>query len=466
MRENLQCNCHICKIERHLVISLSEPHYSDEFLRLAQAAAPLATFSTARALVEHLHAHRDGGTSVPSASEIVGCLIKSSSHISETELRNSVLVLSFVPMIHRTYREVRAWFREIEAEDIAQQILTLFLELVDSAGPITISNHLPIALTRTLRKNAFRWAEKEKRLTIQREFDKSQASHEPGANDTFETVSVLNDFLDHCCQIGILSRFERDLLIKIRIDGFLTKEVSSNNPVLSARAVESRIQRILKRLHKASLQGNTAQKSETTIVQPGESNSGTNYSSEARTFSLRSLSDFLPISKSRRQLSLDSSPKQREHKRQQSAATQRNLSSPIATTLSSASGRVGVILGAAPQRRDAIRSSVLPPTLARHTKFGERLSSNPDAGLTRIILKELADNEEITPQQIRLPLAQARVRRIFLVADFRNGCIRPSNRCIPLGERRQRLDAGVHNHYRAWSLTRFNCGRRTDIRFW
>ena len=77
-------------------------------------------------------------------------------------------------MIHRTYREVRAWFREIEAEDIAQQILTLFLELVDSAGPITISNHLPIALTRTLRKNAFRWAEKEKRLTIQREFDKSQ----------------------------------------------------------------------------------------------------------------------------------------------------------------------------------------------------------------------------------------------------------------------------------------------------
>ncbi len=36
MRENLQCNCHICKIERHLVISLSEPPYSDEFLRLAQ----------------------------------------------------------------------------------------------------------------------------------------------------------------------------------------------------------------------------------------------------------------------------------------------------------------------------------------------------------------------------------------------------------------------------------------------
>jgi len=454
MRENLQCNCHICKIERHLVISLSEPHHSDAFLRLAKSAVPLESFSNALALVEHLHAHRDGEKSVPSASEVVGSLMKSSSPISETELRNSVLVLSFVPMIHRTYREVRAWFREIEAEDIAQQILTLFLELVDSAGPITISNHLPIALTRTLRKNAFRWAEKEKRLTIQREFDKSRASDEPGANDTFETVSVLNDFLDHCCQIGILSRFERDLLIKIRIDGFLTKEVSSNNPVLSARAVESRIQRILKRLYKASLQGNTGQKSETTIVQPEESSSGTNSSSEARTFSLRSLSDFLPISKSRRQLSLDSSPNQRESKRQQSAATQRNLSSPITATLSSASGRA------------TIRSSVVPPTLARHTKFGERLSSNPDAGLPRIIRKELARNEEIPPQQIRLPLAPSRVYRIFLVSSFRNRCICPSNRCIPMGERRQRLDAGVHNHYRAWSLTRLHCGRRLDLRVW
>jgi hypothetical protein len=94
MRENLQCNCHICKIERHLVISLSDPHHSDEFLKLAHAAAPLATFRTARALVEHLHAHRDGEKSVPSASEVVGSLMQSSSVISETELRNSVLVLS------------------------------------------------------------------------------------------------------------------------------------------------------------------------------------------------------------------------------------------------------------------------------------------------------------------------------------------------------------------------------------
>lgn len=153
-------------------------------------------------------------------------------------------------MIHRTYREVRAWFREIEAEDIAQQILTLFLELVDSPAPITMSNHLPIALTRTLRKNAFRWAEKERRLTIQREFDKSQTSDEPGTNDTFETVSVLNDFLDHCHSLGILSVFERELLIKLKVEGFFAKEIIHTHTALSEKAVHWRVERILQRLQR------------------------------------------------------------------------------------------------------------------------------------------------------------------------------------------------------------------------
>jgi hypothetical protein len=328
-----------------------------------------------------------------------------------------------------------------------------------------MNDHLPIALTRALRKNAFRWAEWEKRHAVQRETEKSQVIAEPSANDRFETVSILNDFLDHCCQIGILSHFERSLLVKIRIEGFLAKEVSSNNPVLSARAVECRIQRILKRLQKASLQSNQKQNSSDEVVQLEEFRSKTNSSTKARIFSLRTFSDFLPISKSRRQLSLDSSPKQSESKQPQFAAPQRNLS-PTTPTLSSASGRTRVIQGTASQRLAAIRSSVFPPTLARHTKFGERLSSNPDAGLARIIRKELAGNEETLPQEIRFPLALARVRHIFLIHPVRDGGLRPNYGHVALGERRNRLNDGVHNRYRAWSLTRRHCGSGLDLRFW
>jgi DNA-directed RNA polymerase specialized sigma24 family protein len=465
MRDNVQCNCHICKIERHLIVSLSQPPHSDEFLRFAQTSVPLSSFSTALALVEYLHAQRDGVTSVPSASEIVGSLIRASSIDSEPELKNSVLVLSFIPMIHRTCREVSAWFREIESEDIAQQILTLFLELVDSASPPQITSHLPIALMRALRRGAFRWAENEKRHVIQREADKSQEIAEPFGNDTFETVSVLNDFLDHCGRIGILSVFERDLLIRLKIEGFFAKEIIQTHTALSEKAVHWRVERILQRLQKAANDLGIKNAPLSFSVSSEHPQKRKNNVRETGSFSLENQIGTSAISKSRRQLSLDSSPKQSESKQPQFAAPQRNLS-PTTPTLPSATGRTCVIQGKASQRLAAIRSSVFPPTLARRTKFGERLSSNPDAGLARIIRKELAGNEEILPQEICFPLALARVRHIFLLHPVRHGRLRPNYGHVALGERRNRLDDGVHNRYRAWSLPRRHRGSGLDLRFW
>jgi DNA-directed RNA polymerase specialized sigma24 family protein len=464
MRDNFQCNCHICKIERYLIVSLSQPPHSDEFLRFVQTSVPLSSFSTALALVEHLHAQRDGVTSVPSASEIVGSLIQASSIDSEVELKNSVLVLSFIPMIHRTCREVCAWFREIESEDVSQQILTLFLELVDSASPPQITSHLPIALMRALRRSAFRWAENEKRHVVQRETDNAQEIAEPFGNDTFETVSVLNDFLDHCGRIGILSVFERDLLIRLKIEGFFAKEIIQTHTALSEKAVHWRVERILQRLQKAAndLGIKNAPLSFSVSSQHRQKRKN---NVRKGSFSLENQIGTSVISKSRRQLSLDSSPKQSESKQPQFAAPQRNLS-PTTPTLSSASGRTCVIQGTASQRLAAIRSSVFPPTIARHTKFGERLSSNSDAGLARIIRKELAGNEETLPQEIRFPLALARVRDIFLFHPVRNGRVRPNNGYVALGERRHRLDDRVHDRHRARSFTRRHCGSGLDLRFW
>ena len=115
-----------------------------------------------------------------------------------------------------------------------------------------MNSHLPIALTRTLRKNAFRWAEKEKRVAIQREAEKSRETAEPFGYDAFETVTVLNDFLDHCQRIGILSVFERDLLIRLKVDGFFAKEIIHTHTALSEKAVHWRVERILQRLQKAA----------------------------------------------------------------------------------------------------------------------------------------------------------------------------------------------------------------------
>lgn len=362
MRDNLRCNCHICKIERHLFASLSESPSNARFAALTVHSASLACFTTVPDLLANLHAARDGDAPTSIPGELLSALIQTGTARGEFELIQSILVLASTPTIHRTYREVRAWFRELEPEDIAQQVLTFFLELAASAPVETLSGVLPIMLSRSLRKNSFRWAEKENRILLQREIDKHGRSEntEPAANDNFESVSLLNDFLDYCCQIGMLSRFERDLLIKIRIEGFLIKEIPSANPVLSARAVESRIQRILKRLQKVASLDLAAHGQSSETRQHAEFKGTKKFSQSARIFSLRSFSDFLPISKSRRPLSLDSSPSQSKTKTQQFSTIHRNLLT--FPTLPKASRRSRVISGAAQQPLAANQASVSPAT--------------------------------------------------------------------------------------------------------
>jgi hypothetical protein len=126
----------------------------------------LARFSNVSELLTDLHTRRNGDPGTSIAGELVSVLICARRDTSDFELIQAILVLAFTPTIHRTHRELCAWFRELESEDIAQQIFTLFLELVTSASPPLLNSYLPIALTRTLRKNAFRWAEKEQRVAI------------------------------------------------------------------------------------------------------------------------------------------------------------------------------------------------------------------------------------------------------------------------------------------------------------
>jgi hypothetical protein len=255
-----------------------------------------------------LHTRRDGDSGASLAGELVPVLICARRDASDFELIQAILVLAFTPMIHRTHRELCAWFRELESEDIAQQIFTLFLELVTSASPALLNSHLPIALTRTLRKNAFRWAEKEQRVAIQREAEKSGETAEPFGHDAFETVVVLNDFLDHCQRTGILSLFERNLLIRLKIDGFFAKEIIHTHTALSENAIHCRVQRILQRLQKAADDLGIKSASPSFPVPSQNPQKRKNSSRKATDFFLTDQNEFLPISNSRGQLSPDTSP--------------------------------------------------------------------------------------------------------------------------------------------------------------
>ncbi|MGH9829368.1 MAG: hypothetical protein ACREDR_39630, partial [Blastocatellia bacterium] len=411
-------------VERHLIVSLSDSSGVERFAKLALNSPPLANFADTSVLIEHLRVQRDGPIQPPSASEVLCALIQCGSKIEDRELSQSVLILAFMPTIHRTYREVRAWYREIPTDDIAQQIFVCFLELAASAPVGLLESHLSFALARSLRRNAVRWARKETLILLEREKQQQERKsvREPTSEGNFEPVSLLNDFLDYCCRIGILSPFERDLLIKLKVEGFLAKEASDTNTVLSGKAVQRRIERIMDRLKRAASETTAGQSCK--VLRGEDLSTAKNISRKAGHFSLGHSADFLALGKSRRQFSLDISPGQTTTKVRQ--FSMRNQDSPSRfVILPLEKWQQCVIQGVTSRRLAAIKSPDSHFPLRRHTKSGESLPSNPDARPARIIQKELARNEKVFPKQIRLPLARrgglapARVRHILLLADSR-----------------------------------------------
>lgn len=314
-----KCNCVICGVERLLFVSVAEPPGIERFLKLAANSPVLTNFTNALALVHHLHAQKDGDYHPPSVSEVLGALIQAGPEIRDPEMSQSVLVLAFMPAIHRTYREIRAWFQEIPTDDIAQQILLFFLELTASAPVGLLSGQLSFALARSLRRNTLRWARREQLMLMDRDhFAAERAKQdEPHENAHFESISLLRDFLDYSVRIGILSEFERDLLIKVKVDGLVAKEVTNPHTVLSPKAVHVRIQRIMKRLQDAAWEFPSPKRNLTTPVRLEREEKTRNLSESVSTFSLSTSSIFLAIGNSRRQLSLESSPSRSKTKTQQ-----------------------------------------------------------------------------------------------------------------------------------------------------
>jgi len=218
VRDELRCDCHICEVERHIFDLLAEPQGSIRFLVLAASSPVLAKFTNISELLAYLHSPRTGDYACLDVSQLLAALVAAWTTVPDSELIHSVLVLAFAPTIHRTYREVCAWFRELEPEDIAQQILAFFLELVVSAVAENLVGILPIAVLEACARPASAGQKKNNGPYLSaRTTPRPRWTAAKRATDaTFESVSVLNDFLDYCSRQGLLSRFERELLIKFQ----------------------------------------------------------------------------------------------------------------------------------------------------------------------------------------------------------------------------------------------------------
>jgi hypothetical protein len=341
-----------------------------------------------------------------------------------------------------------------------------------------LNQHIAFVIAQALHRNAVRWARREQSKLLERErlLEQHTKQIEPAEDAHFESVALLSEFLDYSVRAGILSQFERDLLLRVKVDGLVAKEVPQQHTALSPKAVHVRIQRIIKRLQDAAWTLPFSNANPTHPMESVEPIQMKNLSQSMSTFSLSTFSGGAAISVNRRPLSLDSSPSRSKTKTQQFSSIHRNLLA--FATPPKAIRRTRVISGAARQPLAANQASGSPLTLSRPIKSGEGAPSNPDAGLpatagaARIIRKELVGNEEISAKENCVPLARyeklapSRTSGSLVLAHLRISGIRSSHRRLAVGERGQRLDAGVHDHHRSRPVARFHCGGGPHLRFW
>jgi DNA-directed RNA polymerase specialized sigma24 family protein len=239
-------------LEKSLIAELSDDRTNEEYRSLAASSETLASFRTALDLIGELHAPDDLGHNSAGDSLLLG-LLRLDLTPTAHSIWQQLLLLAFIPTIHRTASQIAATFASLARDDISQHVVAAFLEFLRSTELHTRHSHIAFTIARKLRRNAFRWAIHESRGALPDESGGDRATHvdDAAAREPLHAEIVLRQFLDNCQQTGWLSPEERDLLFQFKIEGVSCLELARRN-THSAVAIQHRIQRLLDRLRRVA----------------------------------------------------------------------------------------------------------------------------------------------------------------------------------------------------------------------
>jgi DNA-directed RNA polymerase specialized sigma24 family protein len=251
MMAGSDCDCLICRLEASLLDELNHEKGLEEYCLWARTSEVLAAFPTASRLVAHLHRQNDDQNS--SVDEVIVELVRAGAQGRLEPIAQSLLLLVFVPTIHRTTSQISAVFPAVAREDTAQHLFTALLEFLHSQELRSQRSHLAFVVARRMRRSAFRWAIRESRLDLPNESDAAPAAFERTAEGEYQSRSavLLARFLDNCQSRGWLSEEERQLLTRFKLEGVTGAEIAGRSGH-SAVAIRHRIQRLLDRLRRVA----------------------------------------------------------------------------------------------------------------------------------------------------------------------------------------------------------------------
>ena len=135
------CDCLICRLEANLIAELSDDRSDEEFRSFAASSPILSAFPTALELVRKLQDH-DGHHQHPSSDEILLDLLGRGDDPLFPSMWQRLLLLVFVPTVHRTTTQVTSTFPSLTREDTAQHLFAMLLEFLHSRELHSRHSHL------------------------------------------------------------------------------------------------------------------------------------------------------------------------------------------------------------------------------------------------------------------------------------------------------------------------------------
>ena len=248
-KEN-NCQCGICQVERDLLDSLRSQATRIQFQALASKYPALKKFDSPADLFTQLR--DDEPLEIGTRADwnaILQALVNSIADGIAEETGQQLILLAFIPAIHRTYGEVCQLFPNLGAEDIAQQASLVFMEALRLPVVTNQNGYLPAALAKEFRRKLFRWAFSETRRSVP-SGEISSFHSEPAFDDGLEHAVVLDHLLSQAQRAGVLSEDECDLVRKFKCEGFSANELVSTNTGNTTNAVQMRLKRIFKKLRR------------------------------------------------------------------------------------------------------------------------------------------------------------------------------------------------------------------------
>jgi DNA-directed RNA polymerase specialized sigma24 family protein len=247
------CSCLICRLEKGLIRALEEDRACADYRSLVCLQTELSRFSSPVALIRELHSpptyDQNSGVDL-----LLAQVLRENARGDPHPIWQQILLLLFIPTIHRTTTQIVMSFSTLARDDVSQHVLTMFLETLTSRDLKARSSHIAFTVARALRRRAFRWAIQESRGYARDNLDDgiTNASERVPLEDAITPHVLLSEYLDACQRAGLLSVQDRALLIAFKIEGVPYAELARRNGH-TAIAIKRRVQRIMERLRRIAM---------------------------------------------------------------------------------------------------------------------------------------------------------------------------------------------------------------------